>query len=550
MGLAIKGLIMVLRKFYIYFILIFFVSVQSSFAFAQEQNIYLNKEEETVYNIIENDCAENSFLITRYKIVNNTKNKYEIIKETKINNSMDKKVLKSIRRNIYSENTVFTSLVSIMCPIIIPVAVVELTYDTLKMPYTIYKNKSYQKKSEEYTKSLIGKRISPQKAYEFYTLQSAKDKPINFEVTLKDLKSQQTINLIANNTNFSHQTKYEKIENSHSHNNSKKTGIYSSNSGRIDYYYSYNIAPLSSAIMLDDKRAVITGGIPNSEIKGDEVFLLDIPNTNLNIKEKTKLRLLRTRILHNLIPINKNKILVYGGKYYFGTDTNHNRTTEIIDLENNTVKQGPSTKAKLDNKNSFAVILPDNNILIGKLNNDFVEIYNPKTNSIEVKENIKTGEAYLYDDENYIYFANYNHLSKLNKKTLKYEIYSQNNIYEKVKILSAVKLNNNKIILAQKDKNGISIYEYDEQAKEKIYYARNIGSEITFFKYIPSDNCYFLTKDKSIYYIYKIIPEENHAIKVIMSKAYLWGAEILPLPNFTLILGAEDAVFTEYPNNK
>ncbi len=541
---------MVLRKFFVYFILIFFVSVQAPLAFAQEQNVYLNKEEETVYNIIENDSNENSFLITKYKIVNNTNNKYEVIKETKINNSTDKEALKSLRRNLLSENTVFTSLVSVMCPLIIPAAVVELSYDTLKMPYTMYKNKSYKRKSEAYTKSLIGKKISSQKSYEFYTLQSAKDKPINFEVTLRDLKSEQTLNLIANNTNFSHKTKYEKIESSHSYNNHEKIGMYSSNSERIGYYYSYNIAPLSSAIMLDDKRAVITGGIPNSEIKGNEVFLLDIPHTNLNIKEKPKLRLLRTRILHNLIPVNKNKILVYGGKYYFGTDTSHNRTTEIIDLENNTVKQGPSTKAKLDNKNSFSVILPDNNILIGKLNNDFVEIYNPKTNSIEVKENVKTGEAYLFDDENYIYFANFNHLSRLDKKTLKYEIYSQNNIYEKVKILSAIKLNNNKIILAQKDKNGISIYEYDEQAKEKIYYARNVGSEITFFKYIPSNNCYFLTKDKSIYYIYKIIPEEKHAIKVIMTKVYLWGVEILPLPNRTLILGAVNAEFTEYSNNK
>ncbi len=541
---------MILRKFFVYFILIFFVSSQAPLAFAQEQNVFLNKEEENVYNIIENGSRENSFLITKYKIVNNTNNKYEVINETKINNSIDKEALKSLRRNLLSENTVFTSLVSVMCPLLIPAAVVELSYDTLKMPYTVYKNNSYKSKSEAYTKSLIGKKINPQKSYEFYTLQSAKDKPVNFEVTLKDLKSQQSLNLIANNKNFSHQTKYEKIESSHSYNNPKKIGMYSSDSERIGYYYSYNIAPLSSGIMLDDKRAVITGGIPNSEIKGDEVFLLDIPNTNLNKKEKPKLRLHRTRILHNLIQVNKNKILVYGGKYYFGIDTSHNRTTEIIDLENNTVKQGPSTKAKLDNKNSFAAILPDNNILIGKINNDFVEIYNPKTNSIEVKENVKTGETYLSDDENYIYFANYNHLSRLNKKTLKYEIYSKNNIYEKVKILSAIKLNNNKIILAQKDKNGISIYEYDEQAKEKIYYARNVGSEITFFKYIPSDNCYFLAKDKSIYYIYKIIPEEKHAIKVIMTKVYLWGAQILPLPNRTLILGAVNAEFTEYSNNK
>ena len=158
---------MILRKFFVYFILIFFVSSQAPLAFAQEQNVFLNKEEENVYNIIENGSRENSFLITKYKIVNNTNNKYEVINETKINNSIDKEALKSLRRNLLSENTVFTSLVSVMCPLLIPAAVVELSYDTLKMPYTVYKNNSYKSKSEAYTKSLIGKKINPKNLMNF-----------------------------------------------------------------------------------------------------------------------------------------------------------------------------------------------------------------------------------------------------------------------------------------------------------------------------------------------------------------------------------------------
>ncbi len=491
---------MILKKILIIF-LIFCLSVTNYFpAFALNESmnindgIFLQKDEEINYVIRKlNQNAVNKtektyhFIIKKYTVINNTNHNFKVVKENELYNQDDYNLLMSLKKNSFrmSDDTFFYSVMSMFFPPLLVAAIPYLIVDTVKTPFKAVKNKKEKRQQKQYKQSLIGAVIPPKCERIIFTLQNP-DKPlIEYELTVQNTLTGETFILKEPEKAIKYSEKQDYADKSSESGytpeqryfndiNTKEISIYTLTAQFPKSKFS-SLRQNGNIIYLNKDTVFIAGGRQKYSNKNSYNYsnLTDLYNLTYGYRYGAPPELISERINPCLFLLPDQNVLIYGG--------NKDKTTEIFDIKKMKIFQGPNLQADLNKTNSFSFLDRENNLIIGKTNNNFVEKYNTKNNTVEKINNISTGAFVSGEDEDYIYFADYNELSRLNKNNLQYEIYSKNINFPKTNIIGALRLKNGTVLIAEKNENNsISVYEFNQTVTQKYYWAKNIGELIQF----------------------------------------------------------------------
>ncbi len=473
-----------------------FICTQTSFAKVLNDDIYLQKDEEINYvikkpNQTNINIEENTyrFIIKKYSIINNSNNNFKIVHESELYNQDDFNLLMSLKKNsfVMSDDTFMYSVCSIVFPPLIVAAIPLLIKDAAKTPFKAAKNRKEKNQQKLFKQSLIGSFIPANSEKVIFTLQNPNKPLIPYKLTVQNTVSKKEYTLTEPEKSLKYSEKQDYADKSiiKEQDNPENTSLPKIITKEISIYpvtstQSHNskfpsLRQSGNIIYLNKDTVFIAGGKHkySRETNLNNSNLTDLFNLTYGFRYGAPPQLNSEKINPGLFLLPNNNVLIYGGS--------NDKSTEIFDVKKTKITPGPSLETDLDNTNSFAFLDKQNNLIIGKTNNNFVEKYNTRTNTIEKINNVNTGAFIAGEDYNYIYFADYNQLSRLNKANLQYEVYSHNIYYPKTNIISTLRLSNGTTLIAEKDeKNLISVYEYNQTNSEKYYWIKNIGTEIQF----------------------------------------------------------------------
>ncbi len=491
---------MILKRFTALFLIFCFNLLNCSLAFDDSKSLnpngdlFLQKDEEINYivkklnpNNVNYTEKTYHFIIKKYTLFNNTNNNFKVVQENELYNQDDYNLLLSLKKNSFrmSEDTFFYSVMSVFFPPLLIAAVPFLIVDTVKTPFKAVKNRKEKKQQRQYKQTLIGAIIPPNSQRTIFTLQNPERPLIQYELSVQNTSSGETFVLKEPQKALKYSEKQDYADKSIEQDyipeqkyfndiNTKEIIIYTLSSqfpkSKFSSYRHYG-----NIIHLNKDTVFIAGGKQKYSDKNsyNHSNLADLYNLTYGYRYAEPPKLLSERINPCLFLLPDKNVLIYGG-----TDE---KTTEIFDIKKMTISQGPKLQTDLDKTNSFSFLDKENNLIIGKINNNFVEKYNTQSNTTEKIDNVKTGAFVSGEDENYIYFADYNQLSRLNKNNLQYEIYANNIRFPKTNIIGALRLNNGIVLIAEKNENNlISVYEFNQTNSQKYYWAKNIGTVMQF----------------------------------------------------------------------
>ena len=520
-------------------------------------DIILSKDEQIDYriNTLESGAfnqvkkEEYRFIIKKYIIKNETDNLYTVIKETELYNDDDFETFMKLNgfKFFMGDDTFFYTMISIVMPLSLVAAVPLLIRDASKIPHNVKKNKNIQEEKKQYKQSIINTEIKPHSESIFFTLQNPEKDIHKYKMSLKNNETGEIIELIEpDKANYYSIKKYNAKEIKENNTQVSQdifkqqySSEYITISRLEDTLYTYLSS--NSAIKLNNDVVLMLGGEQKEYRKKVEknkyIVHTEVDNSfayNLKknvIYDVAKLQHKRNNPL--LYMTSDKNILVIGG--------DKSQTIEIFNLKTPAIH----IESDINNENGFVFEDKDNNIIIGKRNNDYVEKYNTKDNTIEKITNVKTGDVISGEDNNNIYFAFYNKLAYIDKSTLKYNEYSKNPYYRETTIISAYRTELGETFIVEKDEyNSVNIYLYKENDVEKQYIAKNVEEKVQFFKFPYSKNIYFFSGiNRSM--IYKIDVDKMHATPILQTDFSLKNG-ILPMvtmPDGSLIIAGNCGLY-------